>query len=119
MTLEYTLRPWGEYKKLFQESSVWVKRVEVKPGHRLSLQRHLRRSEKWIIVTGTAKAEVEGLEHILSAGSVIDIPVGSVHRLANIGNDDVVFIEVACGNYLGEDDIIRIQDDYHREATDG
>ena len=115
MTTEHIIRPWGEYKKLFQESSVWVKRVEVKPGCRLSLQRHLKRSEKWIIVSGTAKAEVEGLEHILSAGSVIDIPVGVVHRLANIGNSDVVFIEVACGEYLGEDDIIRLHDDYHRE----
>ncbi|MDP8266829.1 MAG: phosphomannose isomerase type II C-terminal cupin domain [Candidatus Aceula meridiana] len=113
--MEHTIRPWGEYKKLFQEAGVWVKRVEVKPSARLSLQKHNKRSEKWIIVSGTGKAEVAGQEHILNPGSIIDVSSEVVHRITNIGKNHLVFIEVACGSYLGEDDIIRLQDDYERE----
>jgi len=113
--MEHTIRPWGEYKKLFQESGVWVKRVEVKPGARLSLQKHNKRSEKWIIVSGTGKAEVAGQDHILNPGSIIDVSLEVAHRITNIGKDALVFIEVACGSYLGEDDIMRIEDDYKRE----
>ncbi len=108
-------RPWGHYFKLYQESGVWVKRVEVKPGHRLSLQKHDKRSEKWIVVIGKGIAVIDKEEILLSPGVVVNIPLGSVHRIGNTGDQKLVFIEVACGDYLGEDDITRIQDDYERE----
>lgn len=108
-------RPWGRYFKLYQEAGVWVKRVEVNPGGRLSLQKHHKRSEKWIIVKGHGTAVVGSQEHDMEPGVILDIPVEHEHRIGNIGDDTLVFIEVACGDYLGEDDIMRIQDDYIRE----
>lgn len=107
-------RPWGRYMKLYQEAGVWVKRVEVNPGGRLSLQKHHKRSEKWIIVKGSGLAIVDGIERDMRAGVILDLPIGCEHRIGNIGEDQLVFIEVACGDYLGEDDIARIQDDYAR-----
>ncbi len=109
-------RPWGFYIKLFQESGVWVKRVEVKPGCRLSLQKHEHRSEKWNIVTGIGLINLDDQEIKIGPGSVIDIPLGAVHRIANTGDAPLVFIEVACGDNLTEEDIIRIEDDYKRDA---
>ncbi len=110
----YVERPWGKYFKLFQEPGVWVKRVEVKPQSRLSLQKHGKRSEKWIVVKGTGTATVDKNEIPLKPGITVDIPVGALHRISNTGEENLIFIEVATGNYLGEDDIIRIEDDYHR-----
>ena len=107
-------RPWGCYRKFYQEDGVWVKRVEVKVGALLSLQKHARRSEKWIIVKGRGLAVVNGKETAVEPGTVVDIPLGAIHRIGNTGQEDLVFIEVACGSYLGEDDIIRLQDDYNR-----
>lgn len=109
-------RPWGHYIKFLQESGVWVKRVEVKPGARLSLQKHAHRSEKWNIVSGKGLVTIDGKETPVHAGSVIDVPLGAVHRIANTGKDKLVFIEVACGDYLSEDDIVRLEDDYKREG---
>jgi len=111
---EFTQRPWGCYTKFFQESGVWVKRVEVTPGARLSLQKHNKRSEKWIVVSGQGVASVNEVEVIVAPGSVIDVPVGYVHRISNVGKEPLIFIEVATGEYLGEDDIERLQDDYAR-----
>lgn len=107
-------RPWGNFMKLYQEKGVWVKRVEVNPGQRLSLQKHSHRSEKWIVVAGQGQALVDGREIALKAGSILDVPLGAVHRIGNTGSEKLVFIEVATGAYLGEDDIIRLQDDYQR-----
>lgn len=109
-----TVRPWGNYYKLFQDPGVWVKRVEVKVESRLSLQKHGKRSEKWIVVKGTGLAEVNGKTYDIAPGSVIDVPLGANHRIGNTGDEELVFIEVATGDYLGEDDIIRIEDDYNR-----
>ena len=111
----YSERPWGNYNKFFQESGVWVKRVEVKPDARLSLQKHAHRSEKWIIVSGEGTVVVDDKEIPVKAGSVVDVPLGAVHRIANKGKTPLVFIEVATGDYLGEDDITRLQDDYSRQ----
>ncbi len=111
-------RPWGSYYKLYQEKGVWVKRVAVDPGCRLSLQKHHKRSEKWIIVCGTGMVVINGVEVTVHTGSVVDVPVGSEHRIGNIGKEKLVFIEVACGEYLGEDDIVRIQDDFARNDHD-
>ena len=112
--LEESVRPWGKYHKFYQENGVWIKRVEVNPQGRLSLQKHQSRSEKWIIIHGKGVAVVEGQEIPVMPGSVVDVPLGAVHRIGNPFNEPLVFIEVACGEYLGEDDIIRIQDDYQR-----
>ena len=107
-------RPWGNYVKLYQENGVWVKRVSVDVGCRLSLQVHHKRSEKWIVVSGVGLAVINGVEITAQPGSVIDVPVGANHRIGNAGKERLIFIEVACGEYLGEDDIIRLQDDYER-----
>jgi len=114
MTREISKRPWGQYHKFHQEPGVWVKRVEVNPKARLSLQKHQHRSEKWIIVAGVGVAHVDGKDIPVNFGVVVDIPMGAVHRIGNTGNEKLIFIEVACGKQLTEDDIIRIQDDYAR-----
>jgi len=108
-------RPWGHYIKLYQERGVWVKRVEVNPRHRLSLQVHHKRSEKWIVVKGVGLAIINDEEIPLQPGSTIDIPQGAIHRMWNTGEEKIVFIEVATGDYLSEDDITRVQDDYTRK----
>lgn len=107
-------RPWGQYKKIFQESGVWVKRVEVKPKARLSLQTHNYRSEKWIIVSGKGLIVLDDKQITVQAGDIIDVPLGIIHRIGNIGKDNLIFIEVACGSHLSEGDITRLQDDYQR-----
>ena len=114
MTLEKTIRPWGNYEKFYQENGVWVKRVEVNPKSRLSLQKHQYRSEKWVFVHGQGEAVVDDKNIPVGPGSVVDIPLGAVHRISNTAQEPLVFIEVATGNNLTEEDIIRIQDDYQR-----
>ncbi len=114
-TASFVERPWGNYFKLFQEPGVWVKRVQVKPGSRLSLQKHARRSEKWIIVAGEGVVVVNAVEIPVKPGMVVDVPAGAVHRIGNIGSVNLVFIEVATGDYLSENDITRLQDDFKRE----
>ena len=113
--MSINVRPWGEYHKLFEESGVWVKRVQVNPGCRISLQRHQRRSEKWIIVSGQGTAEVDGPAAAIGPSSVIDVPLKAIHRIACTSKAPLIFIEVACGSYLGEDDIERFEDDYNRK----
>jgi len=115
--INYTQRPWGFYIKFLEEAGVWVKRVEVNPGARLSLQKHAHRSEKWNIVTGKGLVTINESEIEVGPGSIVDVPVGTVHRISNTGKDKLVFIEVACGDALSEDDIIRLQDDYDRKET--
>ena len=113
----FCTRPWGNYVKLFQEPGVWVKRVEVRPAARLSLQKHSKRSEKWIIVKGEGIAIVNSLETRVGPGTVVDVPLGSIHRIGNTSKEPLIFIEVACGEYLAEDDILRLQDDYNRPIS--
>ena len=112
---EKSQRPWGQYHKFHQEPGVWVKRVEVNPKARLSLQKHRHRSEKWIIVAGRGLAIVDEVEIVVEPGVVVDIPLGAVHRIGNTGTELLVLIEVACGKTLTEEDIIRLQDDYARQ----
>lgn len=111
-------RPWGCYEVLSDTPHHKVKRIVVRPGKRLSLQRHKKRSEHWIIVTGYPIVVRDGKEIPLKPGDSIDIPQGTVHRLANPGDTPVVFIEVQMGDYFGEDDIERFEDDYGRVLTD-
>jgi len=107
-------RPWGRYEILQESDSHKVKCIWVLPGKRLSYQRHQKRAEHWFIVSGNALVTVNGNEKTMSAGDTVDIAIGDLHRIANIGVDDVVFIEVQSGSYFGEDDIERIEDDFGR-----
>jgi mannose-6-phosphate isomerase len=91
-----------------------VKRIEVLPGKRLSYQKHSQRAEHWFVVEGTARVTLDGKDITINAGEAIDIPIGSAHRVENPGDDDLIFIEVQRGTYLGEDDIVRLEDDYGR-----
>ncbi len=107
-------RPWGEFFVLSDEPDHKVKRIVVRPGRRLSYQRHQRRAEHWFIVSGSAQVTLDGTLHPVGPGQAIDIPRGAAHRIQNAGATDVVFIEVQHGDYFGEDDITRLDDDYGR-----
>jgi mannose-6-phosphate isomerase len=107
-------RPWGRFVVLSDEPDHKVKRLEVRPRSRLSYQRHARRAEHWYVVTGTAEVTLDGTVHALVAGDAIDIDVGAAHRIANCGDGLLVFIEVQRGEYFGEDDIERLEDDFGR-----
>jgi len=91
-----------------------VKRIWVDPGQRLSYQKHLRRSEHWVVIEGCARVTIDGREVDLVPGQAIDVPAGAAHRIANPGRELLSFIEVQRGKYFGEDDIIRLDDDYGR-----
>ncbi|HTL88016.1 MAG TPA: phosphomannose isomerase type II C-terminal cupin domain [Leptolyngbya sp.] len=108
------LRPWGSFTILEEGRGYKIKRIEVKPGHRLSLQMHHHRSEHWIVVSGTAKVECGGEEITLSSNQSTYVPQCTTHRLENPGVIPLILIEVQNGEYLGEDDIVRFQDDYSR-----
>jgi mannose-1-phosphate guanylyltransferase/mannose-6-phosphate isomerase len=107
-------RPWGSYQSVDNGDRHQVKRITVKAGERLSLQKHHHRSEHWIVVRGTAKVTVNELIKTVHENESIYIPIGAVHRLDNPGKILLELIEVQTGSYLGEDDIIRIEDDYQR-----
>jgi mannose-1-phosphate guanylyltransferase/mannose-6-phosphate isomerase len=107
-------RPWGSYQSVDNGDRHQVKRIIVKPGGRLSLQKHHHRSEHWIVVRGTAQVTVNELVKTVHENESIYIPIGAVHRLENPGKIQLELIEVQTGSYFGEDDIIRIEDDYQR-----
>jgi mannose-1-phosphate guanylyltransferase/mannose-6-phosphate isomerase len=107
-------RPWGSYQSLDQGDRYQVKRIVVKPHGRLSLQLHHHRAEHWVVVRGTARVVVGQETKIIHENESIYIPIGSQHRLENPGKIDLELIEVQTGSYLGEDDIVRIEDDYRR-----
>lgn len=107
-------RPWGRYEVLEESPGFKVKRLEVNPGARLSLQRHSRRSEHWVVVAGTADVVCGERELQLEKGAHIYLPAETKHRLGNSSDQPLVLIEVQLGDYLGEDDIVRLEDDYQR-----
>ncbi len=107
-------RPWGYYQVLSDNPDHKVKRIVVYPGKRLSLQRHRKRDEHWYIISGEAVVTCEDQQIPLKKGQSIDIPRGSAHRIFNPGTENMAFIEVQTGDYFGEDDIERIEDDYGR-----
>ena len=114
---KYDERPWGSFTVLDEGEGFKVKRIEVLPTKRLSYQKHARRAEHWFVVEGTAKITLDGAEIIKTAGEAIDIPLGAAHRVENPGEKLMVFIEVQRGDYLGEDDIVRLEDDFGRNAS--
>ena len=109
------IRPWGSFTTLEEGAGYKIKRIEVNPGHRLSLQMHHHRSEHWIVVSGTAKVTCGDREMILGSNQSTYVPQCTTHRLENPGVINLVLIEVQNGQYLGEDDIIRCSDDYARQ----
>lgn len=110
----YDERPWGNFTVLDEGEGYKAKRIEVLPGKRLSYQKHAQRAEHWFIVQGTAKVTLDGQDIFLKPGEYVDIPIGAAHRVENPGEEKVIFIEVQRGGYLGEDDIVRLQDDFGR-----
>ena len=112
--LEIGERPWGKYYVLEDEENYKLKRIEVNAGHRLSYQYHHHRQEFWTVVQGEAVVVLDGVEHVVKYGESIFIPLGAKHRIENRSAELLVFIEVQTGTYFGEDDIIRLEDDYAR-----
>ena len=115
MELERGERPWGTYTVLEENRHYKIKRIEVKPGASLSLQKHHHRSEHWVVVNGSAKITNGSTETLVQANESTYIPAGQRHRLENPGVIPCVMIEVQCGDYLGEDDIVRFEDHYGRQ----
>jgi mannose-6-phosphate isomerase len=110
-------RPWGSWHVLDEGEGYKVKRIVVDPGCRLSYQRHELRAEHWIVVAGTATCTLDGENLVRAPGETVDVEVGQAHRIANQGDETLVIIEVQRGSYTGEDDIVRLEDDYGRAPS--
>ena len=113
-TIERTERPWGWYETVSEVAGNKVKRIRVHPGQQLSLQKHHQRAEHWVVVLGTARITLDERQFDLQTGQACDIAVGQVHRLSNLTAEAVEIVEVQFGDYLGEDDIVRLEDIYGR-----
>ena len=113
--MEKTTRPWGTYEVLYDGEECKVKKIVVKPKQNPSYQYHFKRSEVWTVVQGAATITLNDEISIYAYGDTIIIPQGTKHRVENKGQEDLVFIEVQHGSYFGEDDIVRIEDDYNRK----
>jgi mannose-6-phosphate isomerase len=107
-------RPWGNYTVLHETPNHKVKTITVEPGRRLSYQTHEKRSEYWVIVEGTGAVTIDGIMSPAIGGDAFIIEQGIAHRIQNVGDEPLVFIEVQLGVYFGEDDIVRIEDDFGR-----
>jgi|SRR5690606_16423419 len=112
--MEYDKRPWGEFWVLEDEPTHKVKKLLVNPKGRLSLQYHFKRSEVWTIVSGMATITINNIIKDYAVGEMAQIPQGTHHRIENKTTEPVIIIEVQYGDYFGEDDIVRIEDDYNR-----
>ena len=112
---KFDQRPWGSFTVLDEGENYKVKRIEVLPGKRLSYQKHRHRAEHWFVVQGTAKVTLNDQTIVVETDNTIDIKIGDAHRVENPRQSEtLVFIEVQRGDYLGEDDIIRLEDDFGR-----
>ena len=111
-------RPWGSFENLLDEEYCKVKRIIVKPGQRLSYQYHYKRDECWVIVQGAATVTLDDKIHTFIEGDVVQIEYGTKHRVENKSEQDLIFIETQTGTYFGEDDIVRIEDDYGRNKDE-
>ena len=108
------IRPWGNYEVLLEAQGHVVKRITVSPGKRLSLQRHMHRSEHWVVVSGKGEFRVRDETRYVGVGDTAFIGVGDVHRATGSEDSEFIFVEVQLGNILAEDDIVRLEDDYGR-----
>ncbi len=111
---EHADRPWGSYVVLAEGEDFKVKTIEVRPSRRLSYQKHSRRAEHWFVVAGEGVVTIDGADAPVRRGDALDVPVGAAHRMHNTGSVPLIFVEVQQGDYLGEDDIVRLDDDYGR-----
>jgi mannose-6-phosphate isomerase-like protein (cupin superfamily) len=108
-------RPWGHFEVLHREKGIQIKRLELKPGLQFSLQKHERRSERWIILSGEGLVSVGDKKKSVKKGDFIEIPCSASHRLKNTHSfESLVVLEAQFGEYLGEDDVIRLEDDFGR-----
>jgi mannose-6-phosphate isomerase len=114
VSIDYERRPCGSFTVLEDAATHKVKRIEVDPGLRLSYQRHQRRAEHWFIIRGDAAVTLDGVKHRLRPGDAIDIPRGAAHRIENPSDGALAFVEVQHGDYFGDDDIERLDDDFGR-----
>jgi mannose-6-phosphate isomerase len=114
---EHAERPWGCYTVIAEADSFKVKTIEVRPGQRLSYQRHARRAEHWFVVAGQGVVTLDGSDLDVRPGIAVDVPCGAAHRIHNTGPVPLVFVEVQQGDYFGEDDIVRLHDDYGRQQA--
>ena len=112
--LQSETRPWGSWHVIDVGQGYKVKRIHVTPGQRLSYQLHAHRSEHWVVLYGVATCVIDDETQVIGPGHSIDVPLGARHRLWNDGSEELVIIEVQRGGYTGEDDIVRIDDDYGR-----
>ena len=112
--LEKSELPWGRYEVLQEAANYKVKSIHVSPGKRLSYQRHQKRNEHWYITQGNGEVTLDGKVELVSAGSIIQVPQGMLHRISNTGSTELIFVEVQTGSYFGEDDIERVEDDFGR-----
>ncbi|MDH2413358.1 phosphomannose isomerase type II C-terminal cupin domain [Nocardioides sp. CER19] len=111
---ETDTRPWGSWQVLDEGEGFKVKRITVTPGSRLSYQTHEHRAEHWVVAAGRATCVIDGETVVADTGQCIDVPLGVPHRIGNADDTELVIIEVMRGSYLGEDDIIRLADDFGR-----
>ena len=109
-------RPWGSYTVLEESANFKIKRIVVKPGAKLSMQMHKHRAEHWVVVSGEATISNNDIEYTLQENQSTYIPKTHHHRLANLSNEPLAIIEVQCGDYVGEDDIVRFDDNYGRKV---
>jgi mannose-6-phosphate isomerase len=116
--LESEARPWGSWHVIDVASGYKIKRIHVNPGCRLSYQTHQHRSEHWVVIFGMATCTIEGETIVAGPGESVDVPQGARHRLANLGQEELVIVEVQHGPYTGEDDIVRLEDDYGRDGRE-
>jgi mannose-6-phosphate isomerase len=107
-------RPWGDYTILYEDDNCKVKKITISPQQRLSYQYHTKRQERWVVIKGILTIILDDVKYHKTPGESIHIPLGSKHRAWNETDDTVEFIEVQTGDYFGEDDIVRIEDDYNR-----
>ncbi|MGC4110519.1 MAG: phosphomannose isomerase type II C-terminal cupin domain [Nocardioides sp.] len=114
MTGERDERPWGSWEVLDEGPGYKVKRIEVRAGFRLSYQTHQHRAEHWTVVRGAATCTLDGETFEVKTGDSVEVPLGMPHRIANLHDEPLVVIEVQRGDYTGEDDIVRLEDDYGR-----
>jgi len=108
-------RPWGQFENLLENSNCKVKQITIKPGQAPSYQYHFKREEVWIVIKGTGKLKLNENITSVKPKDILRIPVEAKHQIKNTGDEDLVFIEVQLGDYFGEDDIVRIEDNYGRK----
>lgn len=112
--MEKVEKPWGYYKTFVDEDFSKVKEICIKPSHRPSYQYHFKRSETWIVISGCGLLTLDDVMSEVKKGDIIQVPKKAKHRVENTGKEDLIFIEIQSGEYFGEDDIVRLEDDYER-----